>query len=180
MFHRPNFCCSCGEKIERIEWHIWTSRRHCELCETEHRFDEWLPRVTGIFLVFFGFFGVGAMIGGSRKVPDLVHSPVAMARERARAAPRTEVPIPQEVVRSGVPEGAKDPAVQAPASDGGRGSRTIETVPETQEHYYYCGAETRKGTACTRKVKGGGRCWQHKGREAILPESELEVQTGGS
>jgi len=24
-----------------------------------------------------------------------------------------------------------------------------------------CGALTKKGTSCRRKVKGGGRCWQH-------------------
>lgn len=25
-----------------------------------------------------------------------------------------------------------------------------------------CGARTQKGTPCKRRVKGGGRCWQHK------------------
>ncbi|ASZ12413.1 hypothetical protein CK934_16325 [Chitinophaga sp. MD30] len=25
----------------------------------------------------------------------------------------------------------------------------------------YCGALTKKGTPCRRKVRGGGRCWQH-------------------
>lgn len=25
----------------------------------------------------------------------------------------------------------------------------------------YCGALTKKGTPCRRKVNGGGRCWQH-------------------
>ena len=39
-----------------------------------------------------------------------------------------------------------------------------------QEAIYFCGAETKKGTPCTRRVKGGGRCWQHAGRLAILPQ----------
>ncbi|PSK93487.1 hypothetical protein B0I18_102457 [Taibaiella chishuiensis] len=26
----------------------------------------------------------------------------------------------------------------------------------------YCGYIGKKGTACTRKVAGGGYCWQHK------------------
>lgn len=27
----------------------------------------------------------------------------------------------------------------------------------------YCGAPTKKGGSCRRKVSGGGRCWQHGG-----------------
>ncbi|AZZ58011.1 hypothetical protein [Riemerella anatipestifer] len=26
----------------------------------------------------------------------------------------------------------------------------------------YCGALTKKGGSCSRKVSGGGRCWQHR------------------
>jgi hypothetical protein len=51
-----------------------------------------------------------------------------------------------------------------------------EPNPEIEERNFFCGAATKKGTACTRKVRGGGRCWQHKGREAILPESDLEIK----
>jgi hypothetical protein len=32
------------------------------------------------------------------------------------------------------------------------------------EAVYYCGALTKKGTACTRRVKSEGRCWQHLGQ----------------
>ncbi len=31
------------------------------------------------------------------------------------------------------------------------------------EEVYLCGAPTKKGTACTRRVKIKGFCWQHKG-----------------
>ncbi|MEO6588559.1 MAG: hypothetical protein ABIP06_04450 [Pyrinomonadaceae bacterium] len=43
------------------------------------------------------------------------------------------------------------------------------------EKVYYCGAATKKGTPCSRKVKGGGRCWQHTGQEAILPPEKLLI-----
>ncbi|HEX2639001.1 MAG TPA: hypothetical protein VHL50_00440, partial [Pyrinomonadaceae bacterium] len=33
---------------------------------------------------------------------------------------------------------------------------------------FTCGAMTKKGTACTRRVKiAGERCWQHKGMPAM-------------
>jgi len=44
------------------------------------------------------------------------------------------------------------------------------------EAAYYCGAETKKGTPCTRKVKGNVRCWQHTGMRAMLPPEKLLIQ----
>ena len=41
------------------------------------------------------------------------------------------------------------------------------------ETVYFCGAQTKKGTPCTRRVKGGGRCWQHQGQPAMLPPEKL-------
>lgn len=47
-------------------------------------------------------------------------------------------------------------------------NRTIQTVKpiykptESSNNYSStCGARTKKGGACRRVVKGGGRCWQH-------------------
>jgi hypothetical protein len=40
----------------------------------------------------------------------------------------------------------------------------------------YCGARTKKGTPCTRKVKQGMRCWQHTGQSAMLSDAELRVR----
>ncbi|HXS01984.1 MAG TPA: hypothetical protein VN724_15510, partial [Pyrinomonadaceae bacterium] len=33
----------------------------------------------------------------------------------------------------------------------------------TVEQTYQCGARTKKGTPCSRRVHGPVRCWQHKG-----------------
>lgn len=173
MFHRPNFCCSCGEKIDRIEWHIWTSRRHCEFCETEHRADEWLPRVLAAFIILLGLFGAGSLIRANREVPDLVHSPVEMARQRAAAKPAEPV---------GTVEPLRNPVREEPPrmvnDDEARAGKASASASPAEKHYY-CGAATKKGAPCTRKVKGGGRCWQHQGREAILPESDLEIRLEG-
>jgi hypothetical protein len=36
------------------------------------------------------------------------------------------------------------------------------------EAVYYCGALTKKGTPCTRRVKSPGRCWQHLGQPSAI------------
>ena len=35
-------------------------------------------------------------------------------------------------------------------------------TPVIEEKVYTCGARTRKGKPCSRRVKEPGRCWQHK------------------
>jgi len=34
---------------------------------------------------------------------------------------------------------------------------------------YICGARTKKGTPCSRRVHGPVRCWQHKGLPSMIP-----------
>jgi hypothetical protein len=44
------------------------------------------------------------------------------------------------------------------------------------EQVYSCGARTRKGTPCSRRVHGPVRCWQHKGLKPMLPLEKLLVK----
>ncbi len=55
--------------------------------------------------------------------------------------------------------------------DGTAGERPTDP----QEVVYICGARTKKGTPCQRRVRGPFRCWQHRGLPAILPPSKLVV-----
>src|SRR5262249_47306236 len=48
--------------------------------------------------------------------------------------------------------------------------------PTTTEETYICGARTKKGTPCSRRVRGPVRCWQHKGAAAMLPPDKLIVK----
>ncbi|HEY5446713.1 MAG TPA: hypothetical protein VIJ87_20095, partial [Pyrinomonadaceae bacterium] len=34
---------------------------------------------------------------------------------------------------------------------------------------YLCGARTKKGTPCSRRVHGKVRCWQHTGMPSMIP-----------
>lgn len=48
--------------------------------------------------------------------------------------------------------------------------------PLTVEEVYICGARTKKGRPCSRRVHGPVRCWQHKGEKAMLPQEKLRIQ----
>jgi hypothetical protein len=50
-----------------------------------------------------------------------------------------------------------------------------ERPTDPDEVVYICGARTKKGTPCQRRVRGPFRCWQHRGKPAMLPPSKLIV-----
>lgn len=75
-----------------------------------------------------------------------------------------------------------------PRSDEARGGAAAKPEPaygpdgtpnerptDPAEDVYVCGARTKKGTPCQRRVRAPGRCWQHRGMQAILPPSKLVV-----
>jgi len=64
--------------------------------------------------------------------------------------------------------------IQRPAA-----APSSQTTPPTtivEEKTYICGARTKKGTPCSRRVRGPVRCWQHKGAQAMLPLEKLVVK----
>lgn len=70
---------------------------------------------------------------------------------------------------SGSPQNASRPVNDKSAA-------TIREQPtDSQETISICGARTKRGTPCSRKVRGTGRCWQHPGKSAMLPASKLIV-----
>jgi len=48
--------------------------------------------------------------------------------------------------------------------------------PTTIEEIYICGARTKKGKPCSRRVHGPVRCWQHKGEKPMLTQEKLIVK----
>ncbi|HSL55554.1 MAG TPA: hypothetical protein VK868_14220 [Pyrinomonadaceae bacterium] len=54
--------------------------------------------------------------------------------------------------------------------------QTTQLAAPAVEETYICGARTRKGTPCSRRVRGPVRCWQHKGAKAMLPLEKLVVK----
>ena len=62
--------------------------------------------------------------------------------------------------------------VKAQSSNG----TTATVQPPPTEEVYLCGARTKKGKPCSRRVHGPVRCWQHKGEKAMLPQEKLLVR----
>jgi len=159
MLYKPNFCCNCGEKIERTEWNMLTSRRFCEACAAENRRHDRLPQVAvagGVLAVMFGF---GTLFGGGREQPLPVHS-----LDASPALPRAEVPAAKAADKIEAPQVA--PTTPQTAAQ----ITPPSTVAAAPAKTYYCGALTKKGTPCSRKVKAAGmRCYQHEGKPPIEP-----------
>ena len=157
MFYRPKFCCHCGEKISRAKWLPWTSRRFCEFCEVEQMQHELLPKAVIVVALLIGAAGIVSYFGSSGNSP--------LARTKSEPSDRVhELKRPasdREKPKEDVTEAQISPPVDVPEAT--KLQRGAKPVPST-EPVYYCGALTRKGTPCTRRLKTKGRCWQHIGQ----------------
>ncbi len=151
--YRPNFCCQCGNKIVRLRWFAWTSRRFCDQCARSFARSHWLRSSLTILIFFLGAVLLGR---GCRRAPPplIVERPVA-------STPSSAVPGTNSVTPS---DAANSPTANTPQP-----SPIIEQL-------YTCGARTKKGTPCSRRVHGPIRCWQHKGARAMLPQQKLQIK----
>jgi hypothetical protein len=166
--YRPNFCADCGERVLRERWRAWTSRRFCPACEK--RFGrEWARPLVACCLIAGAAFAAGRMM---RPAPP----PLTIERR--------ELPVPALLAQqSRVSDGAAQqgspsqpaPESQTPAQHGPDGT-ALERPTDPFEVVSLCGARTKKGTPCSRRVRGTGRCWQHRGLPAMLPASKLIVR----
>lgn len=155
--YKPNFCSQCGTKLLRLRWHFWTSRRFCNDCARVLRKERFLPwLLAGLTLVSLGY-----CTGRARRPPP---PPLTIVR-------RADSPLnsPEDPGRSN--------ARTATAAFGMGAKDTSKSPVElTEGEVYLCGARTKKGTPCSRRVHGPVRCWQHKGSPAMLPQEKLLVK----
>ena len=160
MLYRPKYCCNCSEKIERDDWRLWTSRRFCALCETEFKPYDLLPRAIVIVGLAFILFGFGSFFRSPDPGPGQQLSKSSL-RSSQKLKPATLYSLPGGSANTHLP---------------------VETVRESQineqpnkekrtsdETVFYCGAITKKGSPCTRRVKKQGFCWQHAKTSQIAP-----------
>jgi hypothetical protein len=154
--YRPNFCAECGHKLLRLRWHFWTSRKFCNDCARRLRKARLLPLLIGSFSLLVA----GYVIGRARRP-----LPPPLIIERSANSPLTDNQPP--------------PTGSAPASTFSSGSASPGTqtaLSTIEEPVYMCGARTKKGTPCSRRVHGPVRCWQHKGMPAMLPQAKLLIK----
>ena len=153
--YKPNFCAECGAKLLRLRWHLWTSRRFCNDCAHRLRKTRFIPvSFAALTLVSAGYFA------GQARRP----APPPLIIER----------------RSDSPLNDKEPgrSLRTATTESGVNSTEPQnsSPPAVEEVVYLCGARTKKGTPCSRRVHGPVRCWQHKGMPAMLPQEKLLVK----
>ena len=154
--YKPNFCAECGGKLLRLRWHFWTSRKFCNDCARRLRKVRFVPA----FYAALALVSAGYVAGRVRRP-----LPPPLIIERRADSPLDD-------------GGSRKPTLQAAITESGQNSTEPQArSPATvEEPVYLCGARTKKGTPCSRRVHGPVRCWQHKGMPAMLPQEKLIVK----
>ena len=151
--YRPNFCSECGAKILRLHWHLWISRRFCDGCSKRLL----KQRLTFPLVATVALFSIGMITGRAGR-----SAPPPLVIERSANSPLYDQQN----------NGAADEGIDSEKSQ----SLQKAQAATAEELVYICGARTKKGTPCARRVHSAVRCWQHKGSPAILPPEKLIVR----
>lgn len=176
MLFRPKFCANCGEKIERVDWGIFTSRRFCPICETEFKGQDLIPRAIVVGSLLVAVLGAGSYL---KSGPAPLAPLVTKQNVKPTNQPTIVNPVSTQPSNNYQQPNAADvqSSISTPRTLVSQPPITQQQTqkPVAEESSYYCGAETKKGTPCTRRVKGNTRCFQHKGMPAILPADKLKI-----
>lgn len=184
MPYKPNYCSHCGEKVERAVWRPWTSSRFCENCEVAFKQIDWLPKIGLAVAGIGGLFGFGSYLNAPENNPVVAKNQFTISTANKPQAVKNE----QVAVNSNVQNLNIKPTVKVTVAPQNQTKAEFlqKTAPPPiqaenpqiteSEPVYFCGAQTKKRTPCTRKVKGSGRCWQHAGLAAMLPKEKLAAE----
>lgn len=148
-----NFCANCGARLRRKSWRNWLTGARCDDCTSR------LGRGVTKSLVLVGLIAITAFAFGRYLRP----APPPLIIRRTANSPLVDVPI----------------TVDAIARDGLKDSNRVAAEPKaaaTDDTVYICGARTKKGSPCRRRVHAAGeRCYQHKGMPAMVPLDKLTI-----
>ena len=161
--YKPNFCNDCGERVDRKRWRVWTNRRFCQRCTTRARNASAFRKPVAILCLIAASYLVGA---------NRQSAPPPLVLERGRFAAMNE----QTAQLAPANQTSNSHQLEAtPATETTRPAK-INDITQADEVVSMCGARTKKGTPCSRRVRGYGRCWQHKGKGAMLAANKLIVR----
>ena len=147
-----NFCANCGARLARTRWRAMLHGAHCEDC---------VMRLGGrqAKLVMIAIVAVAAFAFGRYLRP----APPPLIVHRAANSPLSDAPANPDALTNGT------------ASNANR-STTAATIT-ADDTVYLCGARTKKGTPCRRRVHfAGERCYQHKGMPAMVALDKLTIK----
>jgi hypothetical protein len=158
--YRNNFCGECGERLARRSWRGLFSGRVCVDCARKLGTAVMARPVAVLAIIAISSFALGRYWRPA--APPLLI-------QRAANSPLSDLPLNLNDSARTANHRQVDPANQNAA---------VFTPPVADEAAYICGARTKKGTPCHRRVHAAGeRCFQHKGMPAILPLDELAVKS---
>lgn len=179
MSYKPKYCCECGEKIERTNWRFLFSQRFCELCETKFGILDVIPTLILIFGLILSVVGLGNFLRAPEKQLIVSSNPISGGAQNSN---KTATPAQSNALQNinkptVLPKesNSSEQLKQTPAAFTQKesGEQTKNQTAPIREVVYFCGARTKKGAPCTRRVKIPGRCWQHAGQPAMLPPEKL-------
>jgi hypothetical protein len=151
MLYRPKFCSECGERIERAEWRLTSSRQYCDLCATEHPITNRIP------LVSVAIIGLLLVVGAKTAFfPVIVGEPQPLVSQPVRNDSKATA-----LKSQAKPTENPDPVSSSSENASNSGVERETVKDKNAGNTYYCGAPTKKGTPCSRRVKTKGYCWQH-------------------
>ena len=148
------FCSACGEKLKAHRRTLFLSSL-CARCAPRYRASR-LARFGLLAFALFGSYFVGWLNHAQQSV-NFIGTPLDPQSVNNYFANRQSI--------AGIAE--PNPAAAQPAK------------PQEDETYTLCGAPTKAGHPCRRKVKGWGYCYQHRdkyGQKPLPPETKLEQQ----
>jgi hypothetical protein len=191
MIYRPNYCSHCGENVERFEWKIWTSTRFCETCENDFKIQDWFPRgILGISVLGM-VFGLGNYlkqpekniqitanelpIASTKEVKDSFNKQLEIQVSENKVIAKTEPKTLVSEIKSQKTEPQQEVGTFSKQKELSITAAQI-VQKEPTEIVYFCGAKTKKGTPCSRKVKAPERCWQHFGQETQISQEKLKIK----
>ena len=154
--HR-NFCSECGNRRTRKGWRSWVGGGLCENC-ARRLGSGWRRPLMIIALIAVAAFAFGRY---------LRPSPPPLIIQRMANSPLSDSPV-------NLNESAK--AVNR-KPNGSSNAPALASDP-IDDAVYICGARTKKGTPCRRRVHvAGERCYQHKGMPAMVPLEKLVIKS---
>lgn len=171
MMFRPKFCCNCGDKIERVEWRLWTSRRFCDLCSTEYKHLDILPIAVLCCGAFLSVLGLTFFIGAPNQRTSIsgIERPLNTTRQLKPATLYSQTGA--NTSGQNAAASAENNLISNRSENSPRQNleQPVRNPATSDDEVFYCGALTKKGTPCTRRVKKKGFCWQHAKSVQIAP-----------
>lgn len=150
-----NFCRNCGVRLTRKRLPALLRGSICDDCALRIRPSATTKIALGISIVAVSAFAFGRYL----RPP-----PPPLIIQRAANSPLSDLPVNFDAL--------------AKRTDINSNQTSSRAIASADDAVYICGARTKKGAPCRRRVHfAGERCYQHKGMPAMVPLEKLTIKS---